>query len=381
MRKEEYMKRKYSYVIAILGIILLMSGSVWSAEINFSGLPAGTIVNEISSGNGVSGNLDGSIQVFGYSPAFGLNTNAAIVFDSANPSGGDFDLQTPGYGPNNNVPLGNLLIIGEDLIDVSPMDGLVDDPDDADLLGMYLDFDFSTVKKNNKGTVTVNSVTMIDVEASQGEDGTYLELSGPGLPVNLIAIPPTGDNGVVVIDNIGLSGVDLLTVNLNGSGATASVIVDEGENGVCWITTGGFHNAGIKAGSKDFTFGGNVGPPPSGSWEVIDHNTGDNFHSNDVHIVDCVVIDHTGPGQPGGKKGFDINKALFEGTGRLNGVDGFPFTGFVIDGGEPAGKKGNDPDYFEIIVRDPGTAAIVFMASGNLDGGNVQIHPPNKSLQ
>ena len=145
---------------------------------------------------------------------------------------------------------------------------------------------------------------------------------------------------------------------------------------LCWITTGGFQNAGATAGSKDYTFGGNVGPPPRGSWEVVDHNTGDNFHSNDVHIVSCDVIQLTGPDQPGGKKGFKINQASFEGTGRLNHVDGYIFTGYVQDAGEPQGKKGNDQDYFSITVRDPDSFEIVFEASGMLDGGNVQIHPP-----
>lgn len=145
---------------------------------------------------------------------------------------------------------------------------------------------------------------------------------------------------------------------------------------LCWITTGGFQNAGETAGSKDYTFGGNVGPPPRGSWEVVDHNTGDNFHSNDVHIVSCEVVNLTGPGQPGGKKGFKINQASFEGTGRLNGVDGYIFTGYVQDAGEPHGKKANNQDFFSITVRDPDTLAIVFEASATLDGGNVQIHPP-----
>jgi hypothetical protein len=157
----------------------------------------------------------------------------------------------------------------------------------------------------------------------------------------------------------------------------AGLSLETPPTGQCWITTGGYHNAGSASGSKDFTFGGNVGPPPRGSWEVIDHNTGDNFHAFDVSIVECNVIKLTGPGQPGGKKGFEINEATFEGFGRLNGVDGFPFVGFVQDAGEPSGKKGNDQDFFSITVRDPDTNAIVFEASATLDGGNVQIHPPS----
>ena len=216
----------------------------------------------------------------------------------------------------------------------------------------------------------------MDIERDQGEDGTFLELSGPNLAVNLIQIPHTGDNGVVTISGIGLSGVDLLKVQMNGSGAVVAVTYDTDEDSHCWFTFGGFQNAGIQSGGKDFTFGGNVGPPASGAMEVVDHNTGDNFHTNDVWITSCVDSGSTGPQQPGGKKGFVIDKAFFKGTGRLNGVKGYPFVGFVIDGGEPAGKKNNDKDYYEIVVRDPDTNAIVFEASGELDGGNVQLHPP-----
>ena len=95
-----------------------------------------------------------------------------------------------------------------------------------------------------------------------------------------------------------------------------------------------------------------------------------------VETVSCEVIEGTGPGQPGGKKGFKINKATFAGTARINGVKGFPIEGFVIDRGEPSGKKNNQKDFFEIVARDPDTNAIVFEASGELDGGNVQLHPP-----
>lgn len=156
----------------------------------------------------------------------------------------------------------------------------------------------------------------------------------------------------------------------------AGLAVQTPKSDDCWITTGGFHNSGDASGAKDFTFGGNVGPPPRGSWQVIDHNTGDNFHSNDVSIVSCETITLSGPGQPGGKKGFTINQASFEGVGRFNFVEGYPFTGYVQDAGEPPGKKGNDQDYFSITVRDPDTNAVVFETSATLDGGNVQIHPP-----
>jgi hypothetical protein len=383
--------RRAMTALVAAGVAFTLAGGAQAAELDFEGLLPGTVLYTITPGLGATPDLPGPVQVFGYNPKFGANTNAAVVFDSSDnyvmPSlGSEFlDLGTPNEvfgGPGvgeggettNDTPLYNVLVVDKYLTD-SDSDGLVDQPDDDDRLGMYFDYDFSTVKHNGKGTVTVNSVTVMDVEREEGEDGTYVVLSGPGMPPSLIAIPPTGNNGVVTIDGIGLGGVDHMRVQMNGSGAMASAIVEEGDQRPCWITTGGFHNAGVQSGSKDFTFGGNVGPPPSGSWEVNDHNTGDKFHSHDVHITSCTTVERTGPDQPGGKKGLTVNRADFEGTGRLNGVDGYPFTGYVLDGGEPAGKKGKDPDYFELIAVDPVTSAVVFAASGNLDGGNVQIHP------
>jgi hypothetical protein len=222
--------------------------------------------------------------------------------------------------------------------------------------------------------ITVGGVTSVFSDQLNSNDGRYWDT------VNLVVeVPPGADSLTIQVfsrDDC-FSACGNRPASLVWLGAGLSVVTPPPDS--CWITTGGFHNAGDQAGSKDYTFGGNVGPPPRGSWEVVDHNTGDNFHSNDVHIVSCEVVQLTGPGQPGGKKGFKINQASFEGTGRLNGVDGYPFTGFVQDAGEPHGKKANDQDYFAITVRDPGTSAIVFEASATLDGGNVQIHPPTGS--
>lgn len=390
------MKSRYAPgALVCAGLAAVLAGAcalpALAVDIDFEGLAPGTIVDEVSSGAGITGSLPGTVGVYAFNPRFGSGTNAAVIFDSSAASvsiamGVDRDLGTPNEvfgGPGvgiggettNDTPLYNILEIDAFLKDADH-DGLVDVPNDDDLKGEFFELDFGSIKNNGKGTVTVNSVTLMDVERDEGETGTNVILSGPGLPPNLITIPNTDNNGVVTIDGIGLSGVDTMIVEMNGSGALASVVVEEDQPGSCWITTGGFHNAGFQSGSKDFTFGGNVGPPSSGSWEVIDHNTGDNFHSNEVHITDCSVVDRTGPDQPGGKKGFAINRADFEGTGRLNGVDGYPFTGYVLDGGEPAGKKNKDKDHFAITVYDPTMTVVVFEADGDLDGGNVQIHPP-----
>lgn len=390
------MKAALGLSTAALSLSMTMVGPLHSAEIDFEGLPAGTIVSELSKDKGISGNVNGVVLVEGRNNIF-PSTNAAVLFNSECIPGTiscqiqDRDIATPhedfggpgigiggaALGPYpNDTPLGNILILARNLVDADG-DGLVDDPDDADVPG-FINFDFNGIKKGKTGTtVVINSVTIMDIDLAEGEDPGVITFSGPGIPTATIAVFDTENGGVAKLDGIGLAGVTNVRVDVKGSSAFAGIEFDETQGGRdCWITTGGFHNAGVKSGGKDFTFGGNVGPPPSGSWEVVDHNTGDNFHSNNVSITECVEIEPTGPGQPGGKKGFTINQAFFEGIGRLNHVDGYPFTGFVIDRGEPSGKNGNDTDEFHIEVRDPITSLVVFETSFLLDGGNVQIHPP-----
>ena len=55
-----------------------------NSVIDLEGLPEGSIVNSLSYGSGISGDpVSGEVAVFGFNPAFGLDTNAAMIFDSA----------------------------------------------------------------------------------------------------------------------------------------------------------------------------------------------------------------------------------------------------------------------------------------------------------
>lgn len=90
----------------------------------------------------------------------------AIIFDSANPTGDDFDLMTPGYGPDNLVPEGKLLIIAENLYDGNG-DLLVDDPDDEALGGVVtFDFDFPVV---------VCSLKLLDLDMDQPNEVRFFD--------------------------------------------------------------------------------------------------------------------------------------------------------------------------------------------------------------
>ena len=390
--------------LSMLPAFALLPSTVDAAEIDFEGLVEGQVIVSVSNGAGATGLPNGFVTVRGFNPRLGTGVNAAVVFDSDCPhappercSGGEgsndgADLGTPNEdfgGPGigdggglqapvqfqNETPLHNLAIIEKFMTDANA-DGLIDDPNDVDARGAFIEFDFSTLK--GTGQVTVNAVTYMDVDREEGESGATVFLSGPKIPTSSFTLEPTGNNGVFTVSDVGVEGVSLMRIVLNGSGAVAGVVLGEAPKRPCWVTTGGFFNAGVTSGAKQCTFGGNIGPPPSGAFEVNFHsgpNAGAKFHTNDIETLRCENSDSTGPQQPGGKKGLEVDTLFFECTGRFNNVSGYTCEGFLLDGGEPAGKQGNDPDHIQMIVKD-GAGAEVARCEGDLDGGNVQIHPP-----
>jgi hypothetical protein len=392
-----------SKISAILGLIFA-STSLFAAPpdkvctIDFEGLQSGETITSLSVGNGISGcNLKGTVEVTSFNSIF--SSEAAIVFDSTCPldpfvycDEEDDDLGAPnetfggpgvgtggemGQPHENGEILGMVAVLAKDKVDSNPADGLVDDPDDADVPGEYT-FDFSGI--DSRG-VTVSSVTIMDVEFDENEDPAEVILKRNGGPPAVFTLIDTGDNGVAVIDTIGIPNVHEMVVKVRGSSALAAVTFGESQRS-CWATFGGFDSAFTgPEGQKIGSFGGNVGPPPSGHLNIVRHTDGAHLSVPTVTVDNCVrdeqICSNSGsnsPGQPGGKKGFDINVLNFVGTGKLTDAQGdstmVNVTGSLVDCGEPAGKKGNDPDQFHVFVD--GTLFV----GDVLGGGNVQLHPP-----
>jgi cysteine-rich repeat protein len=201
---------------------------IGAETIDFEGFDEGDIVDQVFGDGG-----SGPIAVFGVNPGF-PGDNAAMIYDSSCPpgsirqdcSGGDPDLGTPnetfggpgrgaggelGQPTENDTAQGNLLIVSEDL-DSS-------DPDDADVVGSMLVFDFSAL-----GSVRVESIVLIDVEPT--EPNTVVRFNDD--PFTDVELPDTGDNGKIVFDFGGgpVGGVTKMTVMINGSGAIDSVIFE-----------------------------------------------------------------------------------------------------------------------------------------------------------
>jgi hypothetical protein len=178
--------------------------------------------------------------------------------------------------------------------------------------------------------------------------------------------------------------------------------------GGCWITGGGFIVApndltGAPAdGNGHDNFGGNAKTLKDGRmqghWNHVDHGTQNHAKGKPEYLV-CRHVDEPGPGQPGGKKGFNINQVYFGGHAEWRDAkagtwaSGYWFDVVVKDHGEPGSKphvkNGGMPDTYHFTIRKiddanaQASGTVVYEvgrpanAHGELIGGNIQIHPPN----
>jgi hypothetical protein len=170
--------------------------------------------------------------------------------------------------------------------------------------------------------------------------------------------------------------------------------------GGCWVTGGGFIVApndvtGAPEDGHD-SFGGNAKPMKKGGvqghWNHVDHGTKNHAKGKPEYIV-CRHVNEPGPGNPGGKKGFNMNQVYFGGHAEWREHDlgdwqsGYWFDVVAKDHGEPGSqpspKNGFMPDTYHFTIRkmdDPAakvSGALVYETHGTLVGGNIQIHPPN----
>ncbi len=215
--------------------------------LTFEGLDAGTY-------DGTDGAVDGTFQVFadgGFVPIlvsasnpFLLDTNAAVIFDSANPGllpglgTPNEDFQGPGTGAGgeagapfeNKTPLGKTLIVSNAgaFVDTNN-DGLIDDPFVQGLTKTTLVFDFSSF-----GAVRLDSIDVQDIAGFviPGDPGSgqqamtlnFYDAAVGGTLLGSVSAPQTGENGVAAVDLGGVSGVVRMEVVIDGSGAVDNIV-------------------------------------------------------------------------------------------------------------------------------------------------------------
>jgi hypothetical protein len=212
--------------LALIGAATVSPALAVQQTYDFEGLAAGTIVAGIRT-NGETVASD-PYMGFEFSVIGNGSSNSLCVFDSSNPTGGDFDLGTPNQdfgGPGrgdggragmpgaNKTPQGKVLIIPENMLDVN-QDGRVDTPDDNHFGGQItIQWDMAGVVKN---------MVFIDMEEVGGSIDFYL---GNQL-VQSFSIPAFGDNSQVVVQTMTSGPIDRTVINFPGSGALASMTYD-----------------------------------------------------------------------------------------------------------------------------------------------------------
>jgi 2',3'-cyclic-nucleotide 2'-phosphodiesterase/3'-nucleotidase/5'-nucleotidase len=181
---------------ALLAVSNEISGTTTLYQINLDGSDSGSGSEEtmltfenLEAGTVVTDQISG--LVISTSTEFG-----AMVFDSANPTGGDSDLFSE--------TLGNVLIISED--------GDSSDPDD-NATGGTMTFDFD-------GLVNVSRVGVIDIEEADGVITFYGEDDSL---ISTVTIPALSNNSYQDLD-LGVGGVARMDVTLASSGALDNLI-------------------------------------------------------------------------------------------------------------------------------------------------------------
>jgi uncharacterized repeat protein (TIGR01451 family) len=298
---EVMMKRFEALAMStVFAFVVLLAG--WmpaSAQemIDWEGLPAGTYL----CGNDPSPDTCTTIQsaagdpilIDGFDPFHGLDVNAAMIFDSNNPSGGDPDLGSPnetcdfpgpGIGaggekgqPFENCPLdtaggeplNNVLIISEDL---DPTD-----PDDSGRRGTQFNVDFTQLE----GEVTLYSISLLDLE--QTSTSVQIFDAADNLIFHVTPLPQTGDNGLVVVEfdgATGVPGVARMVVLLDGSGSLDTILFLQEPPGDPAID---IRKQEEGADTRVFPTGSDV------TFTIVVTNTGD------VPLTDIVVTDVEAP--------------------------------------------------------------------------------------
>jgi hypothetical protein len=208
-----------------LVVLKLLAGTAGAASLDFSAAlqakPAGSPVGTLTLPNGAT------MHVTAHNAGGG--PDLAIIFDSAHPTGGDFDLGTPnedfggpgkGSGGGDGKPgenataLGHVIIIAENDVDANH-DGLVDVPDDESGGGIvWLSF-------SHAGRV---ALTFVDVD--EDESGPRLVLFHSGTKVGEAHGHSVGQNGAERVDLSSYGDIDTVEIHMDGSNSIGAITVD-----------------------------------------------------------------------------------------------------------------------------------------------------------
>ncbi len=217
-------KRIAIFTTTLLFILALPAAA---GLVDFNSIAPGTVVTGDAPGGGI---VPGDTYFADFTLTGtnnGTGPNSLLIFDSAAPTGGDWDLGAPNNlcgGPGigsggqpampgeNCAPLGHLLIVASNVTDTSPADGLVDQPND-EAGGGVMRFDFT-------GPVQIMSAAFLDIDNDEHVNITFYfqnNLAGTKYVGGL------GNNSYQEVDLTLYEIIDRMDVEFSSSGALVSV--------------------------------------------------------------------------------------------------------------------------------------------------------------
>jgi len=190
--------------VSMIGTAAIGTAAAAPVTIDFNSLSAGDIVASQFAGVTISGASNSN-----------PGGNAAMIFDSNNPTGGDADLGGPFDDPttaiNEMLDAGNILIVSED--------GDTSNPDD-DGAGGVLEFLFDT-------EVTFLGLKLFDINDQESITIDLFNAAGALIASFTNAIVTADNEFMVLATNI--PSVLRMTITLSGSGAIDDVMFDAPE--------------------------------------------------------------------------------------------------------------------------------------------------------
>ncbi|MEM9367697.1 MAG: hypothetical protein AAGD07_17030, partial [Planctomycetota bacterium] len=259
-------------LVAAIDIMKLVDVNVVTEELvhlDFEGVAAGTIVDSQFPGVTIS-------AVNRRVPSAG---NRAMIFDSANPTGGDLDLGTPnqdfggpgqGHGGGlsssfpNDQALDNILIISED--------GDASDPDDEARGGVFT-FTFDE-------PVRIDQIELLDIDSNEAGGSVVTVTSSSG--TQSFPVPALGNNSFQTLP-IDVSDVTSLEVDFVSSGAITELKYTTFDEVKDWVDANEAPGVGFDVGD-DITFTYKVTNPGDVEIEnvlVVDDNASPGDGSDD----------------------------------------------------------------------------------------------------
>lgn len=198
---------------AVVDMTMIGCPAILAFDETTTGVPLGKVAGEeVGDSYADIGLFGGFVTAVNNDPT---HPQRALLFDSANPTGDDPDLATPGSGTGNFRPERKVLVIAENDVDAD-QDGVVDDPD-AEPAGGVIRFTWVT------SDVRFRSMTVLDVDDDSPSFVRVYDGQGPGF-VDL-PLANLGDNSVQTVSASLTTTTRVIEAHFGGNAAVVDLRV------------------------------------------------------------------------------------------------------------------------------------------------------------